>query len=87
MSELPRKRDLALKPLLANAYAEAGIENLDRDSSVRVELRGDVDRRHASASELALDAVPGSEGALEALEFSHVGGRHLKDSEPRCLRA
>ena len=45
--------------LAAERRGELGMEDLDGDVAVVLEVAREVDRRHAAAAELALDAVVG----------------------------
>ena len=49
--------DLAQEPLGADHGGELGLEDLDGDLAVVLEVLGEVDRGHAARAELALDAV------------------------------
>ena len=57
MLQRGRRLDLDHEPLGAEHRGEFGLEDLDRDLAVVLEVLGEVDRRHAAGAELALDAV------------------------------
>ena len=59
-------------------WARSGIEDLDRDLPVVLQVLGQVDRGHAAAADLAFDAVAISKGRPEAsLTFMANGSRVL----------
>jgi hypothetical protein len=47
--------DLAEKPLWPDRSGQRGMEHLDRDLPVMLEVFGEVDRPHAAVAELALE--------------------------------
>ena len=49
--------DLGEKPLDAHDRGKLWVENLQRDVSVVLEVAREIDRRHASSADLALDCV------------------------------
>ena len=57
--------DLALEALGAERGGELGMQHLERDRAVVLEVLGEVDRGHAAAAELALEAVAIGEGRLQ----------------------
>ena len=57
--------DLALEALGAERGGQLGVEHLERDRPVVAEVVGEVDRGHAAAPELALDAVAVGQGRRE----------------------
>ena len=59
--------DLAQEPLGAERRGELGMEHLEGDRAVVLEVLGQVDRRHAAAAELALERVAIGERRLERL--------------------
>src|SRR3972149_4401094 len=66
--------DLPQEPLRAQQGRELGLQNLDRDLAVVLEVLGEVDSSHASAAEFTLDAVAvrqGSPQTIERPEFGH----------------
>ena len=81
MLQRRRRLDLDDEPLGAEHRGQFGLEHFDRDFAIVLEVRGEIDRRHAARAELALDAVAAGEcgGQLVALT-SH-------SSKPRCFRS
>ena len=57
MLQLRGRLDLAQEPLGAERGAEVGMQHLDRDVAIVLEVVREVDGRHAAGAELALDAV------------------------------
>ena len=72
MVELGGDGDLAEEPLGAERVGEFGVEDLDRDRAIVLEIVREVDGGHAALPELALDAVAVGEGGSE----SGGGGGH-----------
>ena len=62
------KLDLAEKALRAERRGELGVQHLERDGPVMLEVLGKVDRSHPAAAELALERVAAGQGGLEAIE-------------------
>ena len=50
--------DLPLEPLGADGAASSGMQHLERDGAVVLEVLGEVDGGHAPATELALERIP-----------------------------
>ncbi len=71
-----RGLDLAQEPLATQGRPEIGMQHLDSDLAVMAEIVGEVHRRHAALSELALDPV-----AVRERRGEPLGGGHL----PPCL--
>ena len=69
--------DLGEEPLGAEHGGELGLEDLDGDLAVVLEVVGEIDRRHAALAELALDAVAVGQGGLEG------GARFCRGSSGR----
>src|SRR3990172_1952540 len=65
--------DLPQEPLRAQQGRELGLQNLDRDLAVVLEVLGEVDSSHASAAELALKPVAVGQRGLETIERSGIG--------------
>ena len=63
-----RGPDLAQESLTAERRAEVGVEHLDGDVAIVLEVVREVDCRHAARAELALDAVMAGQGAGQAGE-------------------
>ena len=57
--------DLALEPLRAERRGQLRMQHLERDGAVVSEVPGEVDRGHAAAPKLALEAVAVGQGGLE----------------------
>ena len=64
--------DLHHEPLGAEHGGELGLQDLERDLAVVLEVLGEVDGGHAALAELALDAVAVGEGGGEAVEADRV---------------
>ena len=77
MLEPGGEADLALEPLEAEPRGEAGVEDLEGHRAVVLEVAGQVDRGHAAASELALEAVIVDYGPLEPVSDVVGHGREL----------
>ena len=74
MAEPGRDTDLAQEALGAEHRAELGVEHLDRDLAVMPDVVGQVDRGHAAAAELALEAHSGQPArSHRVLEVRHSG--------------
>jgi hypothetical protein len=57
--------DLALEAVGAEGGGELGVEHLERDRPVVLEIVGEEDRGHASAAELALEGVQPAQSVLK----------------------
>ena len=55
MLQARRRLDLGDEALAAEHGGEFGLEHLDRDVAVVLEVVGEIDRRHAAGAEFALD--------------------------------
>ena len=64
--------DFGEEALGAEDGAELGVQDLDGDLAVVLEVLGEVDGGHAALAELTLDAVAIGEGDGEALRGRHV---------------
>jgi hypothetical protein len=60
--------DLALEPVGSHRSAELGMEHLECDWTVLLEIVRQIDGRHAASAELLLDPVPIRQAALQLLE-------------------
>jgi len=49
--------DLAEEPLAAEPGGDLGVEHLESDGAIVLEVLGQVDRGHATGTEIALDPV------------------------------
>jgi hypothetical protein len=65
--------DLALEALGAEARRELGVEHLERDGTPVLEVAGEENRGHATASELALDRVAAVQPGFKLL--AQIGQR------------
>ena len=68
--------DLALEALGAERGGQLGVEHLERDRAVVLEVLGQVDRGHAAAPELALERVARARPAWSCARRSVIGGRY-----------
>src|SRR5690242_384335 len=76
MLEVGGDSDLAEEALRAENRRELRPEEFERHRPIVLEVPGEVDRRHASAAEFALDRVSPSKGGLEVGELlSHTTAR------------
>ena len=60
--------DLAQKSIRADRRGELRVQNLQRDVPMVFHVVGEIDRRHAAAADLALDAIASGQRALETAE-------------------
>ena len=66
--------DLALEPVGAERGGQLGVQHLERDRAVVLEVLGQVDRGHAAAPELAVERVAvGQALPQSSLQFTHAG--------------
>ena len=71
-----RDFDLLEKPLRTERRGELGLQHLDGDLAMVLQVLGEIDRRHSPAAKLALDRVAVGEGSLQTCEkISQVGTR------------
>jgi hypothetical protein len=67
--------DLPEEPLRAQCGAELGVEDLEGDQAIVLEVVGEVDRSHAAPAELALDHIAVAESFSELDgNVGHDGG-------------
>src|SRR6267143_5613525 len=82
--------DLAQEPLGAEGRGERGLEHFDGDFAAVLLVLGEVDGRHPTPPELALDGVAVGEGGAEACEGTHAviypGGRGPPPGAPASPR-
>jgi len=71
MLQIGRNADLAEKSLHAEHCGEVGVEDLERDRAVVLEIMGEKDSRHATGADAALHGVATVESALELLRNRH----------------
>ena len=69
--------DLAQEPLGTEGGGELGLEHLEGDRPVVLEVAGEIDRGHAAAPELALEHVAVAQGVGEERrgDCGHGGAR------------
>ncbi len=60
-----------VEPLLAEGRREFGVERLQGDTAVVLQIAGEVDRRHPPAAELAIDRV--TVGKSESQSSEKIG--------------
>ena len=65
MLQVRRDLDLGEKPVDAKHGAEFGLQDLERDLTVVLEVAGEVHRRHAAFADFANDGVAAGEGRVE----------------------
>ena len=85
--ELPGDADLAQESLGAEDGRKLGVEHLERDQAVVLEVAGEVHRGHPAAAELALDRVTARERSSKALEQTSILTAHARAPPPRCRSA
>src|SRR5439155_9409224 len=73
--EAGRGFDLAQKAVWTQGRRKLGLQNLDSDRAMVLEVCGEVDCRHPTAAELALDRVTVAKGGLQSGEQVHVRSR------------
>jgi hypothetical protein len=67
--EIGGELDLLEEPLRADDGGQLGVQHLDGDVAVVLEVLGEVHRGHAARAELALEAVAVGEGGGEAVHL------------------
>jgi hypothetical protein len=73
--------NLAEKPLSPEDGGQFGSQDLDRDTTVVLEVAGQVDGRHATLTDLALDRVTIGQRRFETVEAgSHRQNRLVRVS-------
>ena len=70
MVEAGRNGDLAQKTLGAERRGDLRAQDLDRHRPVMPLIMREIDRRHATAAELSLDAVPAGKSCSETHSLS-----------------
>ncbi len=74
--ELGGDADLTQEALAAQHGRKLWTEHLERDLTVVLEVVGEIDRSHPTATKLTLDGVAVGEGSLETFEeVGHCGNR------------
>src|SRR5438132_10871173 len=76
MLEVRRDADLGQKALDAEQRAELGIQDLERDLPVMLDVAREIDRRHAAGADLTLDLVPARESRVQDVGYSHRRANH-----------
>jgi hypothetical protein len=71
--------DLTKKPLVAECRGEIGTQGFERDLAIVLEVVREIDGRHATRAELALDGVTSKQRRLELIEG------HAPEAE-ECVR-
>ena len=66
MLEVRRRLDLGEEPLGTDDRCEFGLEHLQRDLALVLQVIREVDRRHPALAEFGLDAVAAFEGCVQA---------------------
>ena len=67
MLKIGRRLDFSEKPLRADDRGELGLEDLEGDVAVVLQILGQVHGGHAALAELALDRVAALEGSVQAV--------------------
>ena len=67
MLQRRRRLDLLHEPLGAEHRGELGLEELERDLAIVLQVGAQIHRRHAALTEMALDAVAAREGRVQAV--------------------
>jgi hypothetical protein len=57
--------DLSQEPLIPEPGRQVGVENLQGDATMKLEILCQVDRGHAAATELALEGIAVAQGISE----------------------
>ena len=58
--------DLSQEPLGTDHRSQLGLQHLERDVPVVLQVLGEIDRRHATFTQLTLDGVAAFQGAVQA---------------------
>ena len=69
--------DLAQEPVSAHGGGDVGPEDLQGHGALVPQVQGEPDLGHASAAELALDAITALENRLQRVHLDHRGLREL----------
>jgi len=64
--EVGGELDLPEKAVCPEIHRQLGMDHLERDQALLLQILRQVDRRHPTATELALDAVAVTQGGLKA---------------------
>jgi len=94
MLEVGRRLDLGEEPLGSDHRSEFGLQNLQRDLPLVLQVVGQVDRGHTTLTEFSLDVVAAFQGCVQAgyrvhaakmrgLDpFSHAATSSTHNTEP-----
>ena len=63
--------DFGEEPLDAEHGAQVGVEDLERDGSVVLDVAREIDRGHAATADLSVDRVSAGEGCGESSRVGH----------------
>ena len=86
MLEVGGGPDLRQEPFGAEDRGQLGLQHLDRDLAVVLDVVGEVDGRHAALAELTLDLVFVGQGGVQSFEeFGHSAGGLQTRSQYRSL--
>jgi hypothetical protein len=77
--------DLTEEPLGADHGGQLGLQDLDGDVAVMLEVFGQIDRGHPTLPELPLDAVAVGKRRREGVEPQHAHGRSQSGAGCICL--
>jgi hypothetical protein len=83
MLQLRRDPDLTLEALRAERRGEVGVQHLDRNRPVVLEILSEVDGGHAAAAELAPEHVAIRDRGLEAVHHIALPSPALQETESR----
>ena len=61
------RADLREEPLAPECRAKIGVQHLDRDVAIVLEVAGEIDHGHTAVADLALDGVVALEGGRELI--------------------
>lgn len=86
MLEVRRHLDLGQEPFDAQHRAELRVEHLESDPPVVLAVARQVDGRHATAANLALDLVSIRQCAGDCVPFDHVTSGRLLGAKSLTLR-
>ncbi len=77
--------DLVEEAFGAQDGGQLGMENLDRDLALVLDIVGQVDRRHAAAAELTLDRVAVGQCGRQAVQHvvAHKGASRVRTGPSR----
>ena len=78
--------DLAQESLLHDRGGQLGVQHLDRDLAAVLEVLGEIDGRHAAASDLAIDPVPVGQRPCQRLGVGRHGPGEFRSDGPRGAR-